>query len=83
MKENYYNTYEEAKRLLKKLPLQIRRRLLEETDMEDGRITSLLTQQNSETLQFSENLKANLRKRGVPVDSDLATLWIREARDNR
>jgi len=83
MKENHHNTYEEAKRLPKKLPFQVRKRLLEETDMEDNGITAPPAQQISETLQFSENLKANLRKRGVPVDSDLATLWIREARDNR
>lgn len=83
MKGDNQNTYAEAKRLLKKLPFQARKRLLEETDMEDNGITAPLAQQISETLQFSENLKANLRKRGVPVDSDLATLWIREARDNR
>lgn len=83
MKEDNQNTYAEAKRLLKKLPFQARKRLLEETDMEENGITAPLAQQISETLQFSEKLKANLRKRGVPVDSDLATLWIREARDNR
>jgi len=83
MKEDNQNTYSEVKRLLKKLPFQARKRLLEETDMEENGITAPLAQQISETLQFSEKLKANLRKRGVPVDSDLATLWIREARDNR
>lgn len=80
MKDDIQNTYAEAKRLLKKLPFQVRKRLWEETDTEGNGITP---QEIGETLQFCEKLKSSLRKRGVPVDSDPATLWIREARNNR
>lgn len=83
MEENIQNTYAEAKRLLKKLPFETRKRLFEETDIEENGATPPLAHQISETLLFCEKLKASLRKRGVPVDSDPATLWIREARDNR